>query len=60
MWNCLIRYILPFIPLKPTRRFDVNVSLNAADRFLSCIPNCTQGIYEVFFYITINLNNFII
>lgn len=52
MWNSLIRFILPFIPLKPhSRRFDVNVSLNAANSFLDCIPDCTRTIKEVFFLI---------
>ncbi|KAI1721330.1 retinoic acid induced 16-like protein [Ditylenchus destructor] len=48
MWNSLIRFILPFIPLKPaSRRFDVNVSLDAANNFLACIPFCTEDFKEL-------------
>ncbi|KAL7078537.1 hypothetical protein ACQ4LE_002103 [Meloidogyne hapla] len=50
LWSTIFRHLLPFIQLRhpnQSRRFDANVSLNSANFFLRCIPDCAKNVLEL-------------
>ncbi|KAL3073983.1 hypothetical protein niasHT_039537 [Heterodera trifolii] len=54
LWCAVFRHLMPFIPLgrprrsNQSRRFDINVSLDAAAFFLKSVPECTLRISELY------------
>uniref|UniRef100_A0A914H209 Uncharacterized protein n=1 Tax=Globodera rostochiensis TaxID=31243 RepID=A0A914H209_GLORO len=54
LWCAVFRHLMPYIPLKKSRRpnqsrrFDVNVSLDAAASFLKSVPECTRRVAELY------------
>ncbi|KAI6229392.1 hypothetical protein M3Y95_00526300 [Aphelenchoides besseyi] len=48
MWTSLLRYIIPFVKLRPQKlNFDPTICMEAANAFLSCIPNCVINVTEL-------------
>uniref|UniRef100_A0A915N4J0 FHF complex subunit HOOK-interacting protein C-terminal domain-containing protein n=1 Tax=Meloidogyne javanica TaxID=6303 RepID=A0A915N4J0_MELJA len=50
LWSTIFRHLLPFIQLRhpnQSRRFDANISLNSANYFLKCIPECAKNVLEL-------------
>uniref|UniRef100_A0A915MSE6 Uncharacterized protein n=1 Tax=Meloidogyne javanica TaxID=6303 RepID=A0A915MSE6_MELJA len=50
LWSTIFRHLLPFIQLRhpnQSRRFDANISLNSANYFLKCIPECAKDVLEL-------------